>query len=207
MSNRLVIGAIIASGLALAGCASNPLKVSRSVCPAVAIPAYAGSMTAFQPAESRNADAIDFTAQLARVNSSCTESETYLTTDLSFQVTAQRRHTNEAREVYLPLFVAMAQGGNVLVSKQQTGVLLKFAAGESRAEASGGARSRVARSAVTLPADVQDRLSRKRRPDEEESLIDPMSDPSVKAAVRSATFEILVGFQLDDPSLAYNIGK
>jgi hypothetical protein len=34
-----------------------------------------------------------------------------------------------------------------------------------------------------------------------------MSDPQVRAAVRAASFEVLVGFQLDDAALAYNVGK
>ncbi len=207
MSKKLLSFALVASTLALAACAHNPLKVSRSQCPAVAIPAYAGSITAFDPPQSRNADAIDFTAQLTELQDNCMDGADYLTTDVTYRVTAQRRQAGPARDVYLPIFVAMAQGGNVLVSKQQTGVLLKFAAGSLRAEADGGARARVARAAVTLPADIEDRLTRKRQPDAEDSLIDPMSEPRVKAAVRAATFEVLVGFQLDDPALAYNVGK
>ena len=36
---------------------------------------------------------------------------------------------------------------------------------------------------------------------------DPMSDPQVKAALKAASFELLVGFQLSDTALAYNIAK
>ena len=61
--------------------------------------------------------------------------------------------------------------------------------------------------AVTLPADIQARISRQRKPDEPDALVDPLADPQVRAAVRAASFEVLVGFQLDDPSLAYNIAK
>jgi hypothetical protein len=34
-----------------------------------------------------------------------------------------------------------------------------------------------------------------------------MADPEVKAALRAASFEVLLGFQLDDRALAYNIAK
>ena len=34
-----------------------------------------------------------------------------------------------------------------------------------------------------------------------------LAPPQVRAAVRAASFEVLVGFQLDDASLAYNVGK
>ncbi len=207
MSKVYLVAGLLASALALAGCNRNPLLVKRSQCPAVAVPAYAGSVTRFEPAQSRDADAIDLTAQLVDVSGQCIEGAENITSNLSFTVAAQRRQAGEAREVYLPLFVALVQGGNVLVSKQQTGVMLRFAEGQLRAEARGGARVDVQRSAATLPADVQDKLSQKRRPNRRESLVDPMADPQVRAAVRAATFEALVGFQLDDPSLAYNVGK
>lgn len=207
MSRSLLTLVLASSALALAGCQHNPLRVSRSQCPAVAVPAYAGSVTLFNPPQSRNASAIDLTAQLTDLRGDCDDATDLLTTDVRFQVTAQRRHAGTPREVYLPLFVALVQGGNVLVSKQQTGVLLKFDANSLRAQAGGRARADVARSATVLPSDIQDRLSRKRRPDEQDALIDPRSDPRVKAAIRAATFEVLVGFQLDDPSLAYNVGK
>jgi hypothetical protein len=202
----LVVGLLV-SALALSACNRNPLLVKRSSCPAVAIPSYAGSVTKFDPPQSRNADAIDFTAQLSDVQGSCTEGAEYLATEVAFTVTAQRRRPGPAREVYLPVFIGLAQGGNVLVSKQLTGVTLAFPEGGLRAEARGGARAEVHRSAVTLPAEVQERITRERKPDEADALVDPLSDPQVRAAVRAATFEVLVGFQLDDASLAYNVGK
>lgn len=207
MSKAFLITGLLVSALALSACNRNPLLVKRSPCPAVAIPTFAGSVTRFDPAQSRNADAIDFTAQIADVTANCTEGGEFLASDLSFTVTAQRRKAGPAREVYLPLFVSLAQGGNVLVSKQLTGVTLQFPEGGLRAEARGGARAEVHRSAVTLPDEVQKRITRERKPDEADALVDPLSDPQVRAAVRAASFEVLVGFQLDDASLAYNVGK
>ncbi len=198
---------LVSAAFLLSACQSNPLRVTRSECPAVAIPAHVGHVTRFDPAQSRDADAIDFTAQLARLESGCTQDADYLVTDVAFTVTAQRRQPGPQRDVYLPVFVALAQGGNVLVSKQLTGVTLSFPAGQLRAEARGGARADVHRSAVTLPADVQQRITRERRPDDPDALTDPLADPQVRAAVRAATFEVLVGFQLDDASLAYNVGR
>jgi predicted kinase len=207
LSKAFLITGLLVSALALSACNRNPLLVKRSPCPAVAIPTYAGSVTRFDPAQSRNADAIDFTAQISDVSATCTEGGEYLGSELAFTVTAQRRKAGPAREVYLPVFVGLAQGGNVLVSKQLTGVTLSFPEGGLRAEARGGARAEVHRSAVTLPAEVQQRITRERKPDEADALVDPLSDPQVRAAVRAASFEVLVGFQLDDASLAYNVGK
>ena len=207
MQKALLVLGVAASALALGACNRNPLLVKRSSCPAVAIPTYAGQYTRFNPAQSRDADAIEFTAQISDVQSNCVEGTDTLMTDLTFTVTAQRRKPGPAQQVYLPIFVALAQGGNVLVSKQVTGVLVKFEEGQLRAEARGGARAEVHRSAVALPADVQARITRERRPEELDALVDPLSDPQVRAAVRAASFEVLVGFQLDDASLAYNVGK
>ncbi|MGQ5701738.1 hypothetical protein ACUJ46_06790 [Sandaracinobacteroides sp. A072] len=202
-----ILAGLALSALGLSACNQNPLRVKRSPCPAVAVPLHAGQLTRFDPAQSRNADAIDLTAQLVDVRGACIEGSDYLITDVSFTVAAQRRDAGPRREVYLPVFVALAQGGNVLVSKQQSGVMLVFEEGATRAEARGGGRAEVHRSAVTLPAEIQERISRERRPDEPDALIDPLSNPQVRAAVRAATFEVLVGFQLDDASLAYNLGK
>ncbi len=207
MSKAFLVLGLLASALTLGACNRNPLLVKRSPCPAVAIPTYAGTVTRFDPAQSRNADAIDFTAQISDVSATCTEGNDYLGSDLAFTVTAQRRKAGPAREVYLPVFVGLAQGGNVLVSKQLTGVTLSFPEGGLRAEARGGARAEVHRSAVTLPPEVQQRITRERKPDEADALVDPLSDPQVRAALRAASFEVLVGFQLDDASLAYNVGK
>ncbi len=207
LSKAFLVLGLAASALTLAGCNRNMLLVKRSQCPAVAIPTFVGSVTQFDPPQSRNADAIALTAQISDISAKCTEGAEYLSTDVTFTVTAQRRQPGPAKEVYLPIFVAMAQGGNVMVSKQVTGVMLKFGEGQLRAETQGGARAEVHRSAVTLPADVQARITRERKPEDMDALVDPLSDPQVRAAVRAASFEVLVGFQLDDASLAYNVGK
>jgi hypothetical protein len=207
LSKAYLVAGLLVSALALSACNSNPLLVKRSTCPAVAIPTYTGAYTRFDPPQSRNADAIELTAQLTDVTGSCIEGPEFLTTEVAFTVTAQRRKAGPAKQVYLPIFVGLAQGGNVLVSKQLTGVMLEFPEGQLRAEARGGARADVHRSAVTLPPEVQARITRERRPEEPDALVDPLSDPQVRAAVRAASFEVLVGFQLDDASLAYNVGR
>ena len=207
LSKSFLAVGLLVSALALTGCNRNPLLVTRSSCPAVAVPSFVGSVTKFDPPQSRDADAIDVTAQLTDVVGTCTETAEYLSTEVSFKVTAQRRKPGPARQLYLPIFVGLAQGGTVLVSKQVTGVMLEFPEGQLRAETRGGAQAQVHRSAVTLPPEVQERITRERRPDEPDALVDPLSDPQVRAAVRAASFEVLVGFQLDDASLAYNVGK
>lgn len=198
---------LLALTLVLAGCTKNPLLVERSLCTAVAIPHHVGSHTRFDPPQSRDADAISFTAQITDLRGDCIEAPDYLITDVRYRVTAQRREAGAAEQVRVPIFLALVQGGNVLVSKQISGVTLDFPAGRLRTEAAGYGRAEVHRSAATLSPELQQRISRQRRPDEADALVDPMSDPQVRAAVRAATFEILVGFQLEDADLAYNIAR
>ncbi len=197
--------------LALAACQQNPLRVTRSPCPAVAIPNHVGQVTRFNPPESRDADAIDFVAQIVDVDASCTPSEAVVTSEVRFAVTAVRRAQAGValppRDVDLPLFVSLVQGGNVLVAKQATAVRVSFPEGSLRGRGSGGARTDIARAAVTPPPEVVERLTRERKPTDPDALVDPMSDPLVRAAIRATSFEILLGFQLDDASLAYNVAR
>lgn len=197
--------------LTLAACQQNPLKVTRSPCPAVAIPNHVGQVTRFNPPESRDADAIDFVAQIVDVETVCTPSDSLVTSEVRFAVTAVRRAQAggalPAREVDLPLFVSLVQGGNVLVAKEATAVRVRFAEGSLRGSGTGGARSDIARSAATPPPDVVERLTRERKPTDPDALVDPMSDPVVRAAIRATSFELLIGFQLDDASLAYNVAR
>jgi hypothetical protein len=78
------------------------------------------------------------------------------------------------------------------------------ALGQERAQGRAQAGAYVDRAEATLPADVREQITRKRRAGEDDAAIDPLSDPAVKAAVARATFELLVGFQLTEQQLAYN---
>lgn len=199
--------ALIVPLLILGGCNRNPLQVTRSLCPAVAIPQYTGDTTLFAPLNSRDASAIDVTATIVNLRGTCTESDTQLGTLVNFDVVAQRRDAGPARTVIFPYFIAMVQGGNVIVSKQVSSVAVNFAAGQVRAQTAAGGQAQVLRSAATLPPDIQAQISRKRKAGDADAAIDPLADPTVKAAIRATSFEVLVGFQLDEAALAYNALK
>ncbi|TRW18291.1 hypothetical protein [Glacieibacterium frigidum] len=207
MSTRPLVVLGLAA-LALAGCQNNPLLVKRSLCPAVAVPAYAGDTTLFAAGDTdRNAAGVDVVATITDVRGTCTEGTDSIETQVNYVVVARRIDATAARQVTLPVFASVVQGGNLLVSKQLSSVTVSFAAGQQRAEVAGGARTRVARSAVLLPPAVQERISRERKPGDLDAATDPLSDPEVRAAVRAASFEVLVGFQLDEAALAYNVTK
>lgn len=176
----------------------------RSACPAVAIPAATGDVTLFNPATSRDSSAIDVVAHITNLRSTCDETGANIVTTVTFDVQAQRRDARGAREVVLPYFAVAVQGGTQVQSKSVSRVGLRFADGELRASSRGSATGQVSRAAVTLPEDIRRQITRERKPGDPSAAIDPMADPAVREAVRKASFEILVGFQLTQDQLAYN---
>lgn len=196
--------------LPLAGCSTDGqitaegVRVTRSVCPAVAIPAGTGDVTLFNPATSRDASAIDVTAYVTNIRTTCDDTGEYVQVAATFDVHGQRRTTAGAREVVLPYFASVVHGGSNVVSKRLGRVALRFEDGQYRATSSGTANAQVLRSAATLPEDIRTKITRKRKAGDADAALDPMADPAVRAAVQRASFEVLVGFQLTPEQLAYN---
>ena len=176
----------------------------RTVCPAVGVPDFLGDVTLFSPADARTQEALDVSAAITNVRSECNDSGDQVYSSATFDVVAQRRDTRGARSVTLPYFVTVVRGGNAVVSKRLGEVTLNFADGQARAQASGTGAAYVNRAAATLPADIRERITRRRRVGEEEAAIDPLTEPEVRAAVARATFELLIGIQLTDDQLQYN---
>ncbi|MGZ8296205.1 MAG: hypothetical protein ACXWU4_03470 [Allosphingosinicella sp.] len=207
--SKAALAALIPLGLA--GCSTpngqitdTGVTATRSACPAVAIPAATGDITLFNPASSRDASAIDVVANITNLRSTCDETGANIVTRLTFEVQAQRRDGRGAREVVVPYFVVAVQGGTNVQSKSVSRVGLRFADGALRASATGSATGSVTRAAVTLPAEIREHITRRRKPGDPSAAIDPMADPAVREAVRKASFEMLVGFQLTTEQLAYN---
>jgi hypothetical protein len=203
-SARLALPALAA--LALAGCDNNPLVVNRSSCPAVAVAAYAGDISLFRPGPPDVAN-LDLVASITNVRDTCVETAEFFQSRITYDVVARRTDITAARSVTLPLFVAMVQAGNLVNAKQIAQVQVKFAAGQERALASGTADVSVSRRAAAVSAEILGKINRNRKPGEIDAATDPMADPEVRAALRAASFEVLLGFQLDDQSLAYNVAK
>lgn len=197
--------------LSLAGCSTpngevtdTGVTATRSACPAVAIPAATGDITLFRPENSRDASAIDVVANITNLRSTCDDSGASIVTHVTFDVQAQRRDGRGAREVVLPYFAVAVQGGTQIQSKSVSRVGLRFADGELRASTSAQATGQLSRAAATLPEDIRQQITRRRKPGDPSAAIDPMADPAVREAVRRASFEVLVGFQLTQEQLAYN---
>ncbi len=207
MSKLRSIAALAFMAALVAGCERNPLLVKRSACPAVAIPNFTGDVTLFNDGESRDASAIDVVATITNLRGVCDDGADKLGTNVSFDVVARRTSARGPRIVSLPFFASVVQGGSTLISKQLGAVTLNFADGQLRTQASGAAHADVTRASATLPKKIQDEVSRKRKAGDLDAATDPLADPEVKAAIRAISFEVLVGFQLDDAALGYNVLK
>jgi hypothetical protein len=179
----------------------------RTVCPAVGIPDHTGDVTLFSPAGSVTADALDVTATITNVRTTCDDSSDRVYAQANFDVYAQRRDTRGARTVELPYFSTVVRGGSAVIAKRIGTVTLNFADGEARAVGTGSGGAFIDRSEATLPEDIRQRITRKRKPGEVEAAVDPLAEPEVRAALARATFELLVGFQLTQEQLAYNVTR
>lgn len=209
--NKLLLTGVTV--LALAGCAKDGaldvssgvgVSVTRSGCPAVAVPDHTGDITVFDPINSTDAGAIDVVANITNVRPTCNSEGARIYTEAAFDVYAIRSRPDGARTVTLPYFSTVVRGGTAVVAKRVKNITLTFADGEYRASASGKAGSYIDASAARLPEDVIERITRRRKPGDADAALDPLADPGVRAAVARSTFELLIGFQLSSEQLQYN---
>lgn len=209
--NRILPALALAA--ALAGCSrEGELVVNQgvgiqsvlSICPAVGIPDYTGDITTFRSPTDKSASSLDVSAAITNLRSTCDDSGERIYTEATFDVRARRTDTRGSRTVTLPYFVTVLQAGSAVVTKRVGEVTLRFNDGQERAEANATAGSFVNRAAATLPEDIRERITRKRRPGDPDAALDPMAAPEVRAAINRSRFEMLIGFQLTEDQLAYN---
>jgi hypothetical protein len=213
MHLRKALFVATAAAAALAGCQREGdivveqgvgITALRSVCPAVGVPDFTGDVTLFSPPDARTADALDVTATLTNVRSQCDDTGDQVYATATFDVLAQRRDARGARTVQLPYYSTVVRGGSAVVAKRVGTVTLQFADGQERAQARGTAGAYIDRAAATIPEDIRQRITARRRAGDAEAAVDPLNEPEVRAALASASFELLVGFQLTEDQLAYN---
>lgn len=213
MTSRNRLLSVLAVGLALAGCSREGelvinegvgIQAVRTACPAVGIPDYTGDITTFRAPGSTTLADLDVTAAITNLRSTCDEGAERVYTQATFDVLARRADTRGARTVTLPYFSTVLRGGSQVVTKRIGQVTLQFADGQERASASGQAGAYVNRADATLPADIREQITRKRKAGDPDAALDPLADPAVRAALQRATFELLVGFQLSQDQLRYN---
>jgi hypothetical protein len=208
VNRRLLSAAAIA--FALTACnkegtiEDGGIYVVRSSCPQLGIPAGTGDITLFDPPGSTAAAAIDVEAAITNLRGTCDETGAQIVSTATFDVVATRRDAGPARSVVLPFYNVVMRGGTTVVAKKIGAVQLDFPAGQVRAQTASRVTSTVDRGAASLPQDIRDELTRKRKAGDADAAVDPMSRPEIRDAVARATFEHLVGFQLTQDQLRYN---
>ena len=176
----------------------------RSACPIAGIPAGTGDITLFNPPGSTDSRAIDVSATISDLRTTCQDTGDDVISTATFTIVALRGDPGPARQVVVPYFDVALRGGAEIAAKQVGQAALNFAAGDLHAWTRVQATVRVNRGAATLPANVRQILTRPRKAGEAEAAVDPLADPAVARAVANSTFEQLVGFQLSQDQLKYN---
>jgi hypothetical protein len=187
VSNFLPTIGILATTFLVAACQTNPLLVVRTSCPAVAVVKNTGTLTRFSGA-ARTQEQIEFTASISGVSTACVDSSkpNSVTTNASFDIVARRPDAKEALNITLPYFVVVMNEGTKLLAKEVYEVELSFAPGQERASVR-----------ASLSADT------------------PRLPPPPKAPKGAADapppprgqFEVLLGFQLNERDIVYNITR
>ena len=183
------------------------VNVTRSGCPTVAVPDGTGDITLFNPANSQDASAIDVVASITNVRPTCNDSGDKIFSQANFDVQARRSDTQGSRTVTLPYFTTVVQGSSAVVAKRVGQVTLQFADGQQRASASAQAASYIDKASASLPAEIVQKITKKRKPGDPDAALDPMAAPEVRAAVVRSSFEMLIGFQLTEDQLRYNVTR
>jgi hypothetical protein len=178
-----------------------------TLCPAVGIPDYTGDVTTFSPGADRSVASLDVSAAMTDLRATCNDTAEKVYSEASFTVNARRTDTRGARTVTLPYFVTVLRGGSAVISKRVGEVTLTFADGQDRATGTGKVGSYINRADAALPEDIRAKITKRRRAGDTEAALDPLADPEVKAAIARTRFEMLVGFQLTEDQLAYNVTR
>lgn len=216
MKFRTSLLLLAAAAAGTAGCRSKGdivvdetvgIAAVRGACPAVGIPDYTGDVTLFRVPGDATAANLDVVAAMTNLRTQCNDTGVKVYSTTSFDVLARRTDVRGARTVTLPYFVTVTRGGSAVLSKRIGTVTVNFADGQERARASGQGAAYIDRAEATLPEDIRRQITRKRKAGDTDAAIDPLALPEVRAAVTRATFEVLIGFQLDDRQLAYNVTR
>ncbi|MFO6445794.1 hypothetical protein ACLBKU_01495 [Erythrobacter sp. NE805] len=178
-----------------------------TTCPSVGIPDFTGDITTFRIPGDTTTASLDVSASMTNLRATCNDTGEKVYSEASFTVNARRADTSGARTVALPYFVTVLQAGNAVISKRVGTVTLSFADGQERASATAKAASFVNRADASLPEDIRQRITRRRRAGDQEAALDPLAEPEVKAAIARTRFEMLVGFQLTEEQLRYNVTR
>ena len=122
MISRFIPTLVLA--LTLVACNTNPLEVTISRCPAVAIVGDTGTITRFD-GDGRTADNVMFTATISDVDVSCNEGDS-VSSAVSLYIAAESDGKIVNDTVTMPYFVAILKDNSEIVTKRIFDVTLQF---------------------------------------------------------------------------------
>lgn len=122
---------LLGFSLVLAACNNNPLIVTRSNCPAVAVMAHTGTITMFK-GESRNQSDVMWTANISNLERNCEQDETLVGTT-NFVISVQKGPAFEGNEVTVPYFAALLRDNHLVTAKQVYEATVRFAPNSNNA--------------------------------------------------------------------------
>lgn len=109
----------------LAACGNkNPLEVTVSRCPAVAVVGDAGTLTRFK-GDGRNVEDVAFTASIMDVRLTCEEADD-VNSRVTFSVGAKAGEAFNGGSVTLPYFIVVLKDNSQIVTKRVFDVTLRF---------------------------------------------------------------------------------
>src|SRR3954465_12975789 len=132
----------------------------RSDCPIAGVPTGTGDITLFNPQGSTDSRAIDVTATMSDLRTTCQDTGNDVVSTATFTIVGLRRDAGPARQVVLPYFNVALRGGAQVAAKQVVQAVLNFGAGDMHSYTRVQATIRVNRAAATLPANVRAILTR-----------------------------------------------
>lgn len=182
------------------------VTATRTGCPVVAVPEGTGDITLFTGG-GQDLGSVDVVATITKLRPNCNSGGEKIYSAADFEVQARRMDPRGARSVTLPYFSTIVQGGSAVVAKRVGKVTVNFADGQDRSTATAKAASYIDANAARLPEEIVQKITKKRRPGDADAALDPMADPEVKAALQRASFEMLIGFQLSEEQLRYNVTR
>ena len=131
------LAAVLALPAALAACANqNPLEVTVSRCPALAVAGHTGTLTRFAGGE-RDVDDVAFNAIITDLKIDCRQGES-VAGRVTFNLVATRgpalaSPALASQDITLPYFVAILRDNNQVVTKKVFETTLRFDPGQERA--------------------------------------------------------------------------
>ena len=158
--------------------ADGGVYITRRACPQLGIPAGTGDITLFDPAGQHRCRARSTSSRRSPICAPpATRPAPRSVSIASFDVVATRRDAGPARQVVLPFFDVVMQGGNGSSPSRSAGSALNFAAGShprpDPVQARCGSIARSTRPARGRPRE----LTRRRKTGDADAAVDPLSDP------------------------------